>query len=169
METVFGINIEQLAAEQRIMFSPFLMNDDAAYRVYSLSDTWVPNQGLTMHDGGWVLMVTDPNGIDTAGGKHIPAGSMSVYGEYYVEVQNQGGVSEDPIIVHYQSDNFIVPGFYGETAILCDVFHPDWGWGRAQGVSLPFPDVGGANANIRNVWTFTGSDFNRPSHTVWFE
>lgn len=170
-EDTFGINVADLVNQGRVVFAPFMINSDAGYRVYSLSDTWVPASGFYMADGGWILMVIDPNGIEIKGGQLIPAGSMSLYGEYYAVPENQSGKTLDmePIIVHYQSDRFIVPGFYGETPILCDVFHPDWGWGKAQGVGFLFPDGDGMNANTRNVWTFTGNDFSRPSHAVWFE
>ncbi len=170
-EDTFGIDFADLIAQGKILFLPFIMSEDMEYRIYSLSDTWVPASGFYMADGGWVMMVVDPNGIEINGGQLIPAGSMSVYGEYYAIPENQSGknLDRDPIIVHYQSDRFIVPGFYGETPILCDVFHPEWGWGKAQGIALFVPEGNGMNANTRNVWTFTGDDFSRPHHAVWFE
>ena len=167
-ENTFNIDIAELESQGQVLFAPFILSNDMEYRVYSLSDTWVPSSGFQMADGGWLLMVTDPNGIEI-NGEQIPAGSFSVYGEYYAIPENQAGNTSDPIIVHYQSDRFIVTGFYGETPILCDVFHPDWGWGKAQGVSFLLPDIGGMNANTRNVWTFTGDDNSRPYHAVWFE
>lgn len=168
-ENTFGIDVAALESQGKVLFSPFILGSGMQYRVYSLSDTWVPTAGFDMADGGWVLMVTDPNGLTVNGGTNIPAGSMSVYGEYYVMTKDIAGKSQEPIIVHYQSDRFIVFGFYGEMPILCDVFHPEWGWGKAQGVAFLFPDAGGMNANTRNVFTFTGTDYSKPHHAVWFE
>lgn len=168
-ENTFEINIAELESQGKVMFSPFILPNEMQYRVYSLSDTWVPTTGFEMADGGWALMVTDPNGITVNGDILIPAGSMSVYGEYYIMPENIAGKPQPPITVHYQSDRFIVMGFYAEMPILCDVFHPDWGWGKAQGVSFLIPENGGMNANTRNVFTFTGNDYSKPHHAVWFE
>ena len=167
-EQAFGIDVDDLVYQGKLLFSPFILSEDMAYRIYSLSGAWVPTSGFYMADGGWLIMVTDPNGIEVDG-RTIPVGSMAVYGEYYAIPENEGGVEGDPIIVHYQADIFIVPGFYGQTPILCDIFHPEWGWGKAQGIAQLTPDIGGFNANTRNVWTFVGDNFDRESHSVWFE
>lgn len=169
IEDTFKINVAELESQGKVVFTPFILTSDMQYRVYSLSDTWVPSKGFNMADGGWVLMVTDPNGLELNSGQNIPAGSMTVYGEYYIMAENIAGKSQEPIIVHYQSDRFIVLGFYGEMPILCDIYHSDWGWGKAQGVAFLIPDIGGMNANTRNVFTFTGSDHSKPNQAVWFE
>jgi hypothetical protein len=168
-EDTFEIDVAALESQGKVVFSPFILTDDMQYRVFSMSDIWVPSAGFQMADGGWLLMVTDPSGITVNGDTLIPSGSMSVYGEYFIMAENIAGKSQEPVIVHYQSDRFIITGFYGETPILCDVFHPDWGWGKAQGVALMFPEGDGMNANTRNVFTFAGDDHSKPHHAVWFE
>lgn len=162
-EQRFGLNPDEDAG---VMFGPFMFDPRNDYRAYVVSGESVSSSGWVIRDGGWSLAVTAPDGITLGGefeGRHVPAGTMMVYGDYNILALTQGqergnarGAQREPIIIHYQSGDPIIPGPDG-IAFHCELISEDFGHGLAQGVSAPevLPD-GRTQANVRNVLTFPG-------------
>ncbi len=140
------------------------------YRVYSFTGRNVPSQGWVNRDGSFGISV----GNDGSGGQVLhgtfggttgiwaPAGSFLVWGYYNVLVTapGQGGRSietGETIVVHFESQNPIIPDKYSSgTAFVCHLVAP-WGEGLAQGVfQTHISSDGTIQANVRNVWTFPG-------------
>jgi len=150
-ERRFGLNPD---AHSGLMLVDFMVDPRNEYRAYVSSEVAIPSEGWIVRDGGWMLSVTDPDGLDLGGefeGTHVPQGAIFVFGEYNIDVPG-----DEPIIVHYQSGQPIVATASG-MMFLCETYHPEWGWGRAQGISAPVTlEDGRTQANIRNVLTFSG-------------
>ncbi len=150
-EERFGLNPD---TQDGLMLVDFMFDPRNEYRAYVSSEAAIPSEGWVVRDGGWMLSVTDPDGLDLGGefaGTHVPQGAVFVFGDYNIDVP--GG---EPIIIHYQSGQPIVATESG-MLFLCETYHPEWGWGRAQGISAPVTlEDGRTQANVRNVLTFSG-------------
>lgn len=154
---------------------PFGLDPRNGYTAYFVSGENVPQEGWTVRDGGFMAMIgNDGSGGTTLRGswggptgKWVPAGSFVVFGDYNIRVTGPGkgnGNDKDvrkPIIIHYESAEPIIGNPY-QAGILfqCRIFHPQFGTGLAQGISIPKVTVDGRTiANIRNVLTFPGLGF----------
>lgn len=151
-EQRFGFNGE---TDENIEFMPFMFDPRNEYRAYSITGRDVPPEGWVIRDGGWMATVKSPDGIDLGGefeGTHVPEGAFFVFGDYNIDVPDG-----EPIIIHYQSGSAILPSEEG-IAFRCELTHPEWGEGLAQGVMTePQPlDDGRVQANVRNILTFPG-------------
>jgi hypothetical protein len=158
-------------------------NDDRAYIISGMA---VPPEGWVVRDGGFMVNLTEETTLyGTWGGeegKTVPAGSLFVYGDYNIDVSSMDNVSPDnespdnespdnvsptmtptpaePIIIHYQSAEPIVPDMVNNgTTFRCTAIAP-WGEGIAQGISYPqtvtdnMTGINMTQANIRNVQTY---------------
>jgi hypothetical protein len=147
----FGIDP---STHEGVSFMSFMFDPRNEYRAYVVSGREVLPEGWVIRDGGWNMTVTDPEGITLGGefeGKHVPEGTMVVFGDYNIDT---GG---DPIIIHYQSGEPIIPSETGAIYFLCELISEDFGNGLAQGISAPKAlEDGLTQANVRNVLTFPG-------------
>jgi hypothetical protein len=137
----------------------FMLAPERAYRVYTIAGMDVPDDGWEVRDGGWAVMVGDGGATlngewGGADGTQVAAGSMFVFGDYNIDTS----AGQDDILIHYQSSAPIVPTVTGVQAFSCELIHPDWGTGLANGVILPPEDLGDGTIKIavRNVLTFPG-------------
>ncbi len=150
----FGIDVD----DPGVMFISFMLDPRNEYRAYTISGVGVPKSGYIIRDGGYMVSVVDPAGIDLGGdftGTNAPIGTFFVYGDYNIK----RGQNHNNIIIHYQS-LFPVnpPNEHGIGSLICETIHEDWGTGRAQGVfeNVPPLDDGRIHANFRTVLTFSG-------------
>jgi hypothetical protein len=136
------------------------------YRVYSLTGSNVPSEGWVVRDGSFTAAVTQDTVLHgTFGGPAgilVPAGTAVTWGYYNILVTRPGQTGSffdtgDTIIVHFESQNPIIPDKTGSgTGAACHLVAP-WGDGLAQlyFTSITTPD-GFTQADVRNVWTFPG-------------
>ncbi len=76
-----------------------------------------------------------------------------VFGGYNIDAE------EEPILIHYQSGSPILPpAVHGIQVFSCELTHPEWGEGVANGIILPPEDSGdgAVKVAVRNVLTFPG-------------
>jgi hypothetical protein len=150
-KTRFGIDPDN---DDSVMFQSFMVDPRNEYRAYVVADREVPAEGWVVRDGGWSLAVMNPEGLTLGGdfeGVSVPQGSMMVFGDYNIDT------GAEPIIIHYQSGEPIVPQAAGWIAFRCELISEEFGQGLAQGISARVTlENGLVNANIRNVLTFPG-------------
>ena len=146
----FGINPDE---RDDVMFTDFMFDPRNEYRVYAIGGRDVPTEGWVIRDGGWMLAITNPDGVTLGGefdGVTVPQGTMMVFGDYNIDT-----VDGDPIIIHYRSGEPIVPQSAGWIAFRCELHSDEFGYGLAQGISEPVVDENGVvTANVRNILTF---------------
>lgn len=148
---------------------PFASDPRQEYRAYHISGMDAPSEGWVVRDGGFMVFVAsdmelkgewgDPDGDDT--GTWVPGPFFLVYGEYNIDVTGPGESGKhpafvEPLIIHYESAEPIIPEINGGGYFRCSVYHESWGWGLAQGVFREQPEDGGpiVQINTRNVLTF---------------
>ena len=170
--TRFGIDVYAPENAGRLVFMPFMFDPRLEYRAYVVSNMKVPKEGWVVRDGGWVVVVTDPEGYSMGGefsGVKAPAGSMFFYGEYNIEVTKP---KYHNIFNHHNVENIIISYRAGSPAItnqvglmpfgcetslqpLTDNF-PNGTEGLAQGFSeaVLIGNDGLLHINIRNTLTF---------------
>jgi hypothetical protein len=171
-EGVMGRNQEELEAEEAAAdayfeetFGDLYTGDLIAfgvdprneYRAYYVSGMRVPSEGWVVRDGGFSTVLMDDGSF----------AGIAVYGDYNIKVtkQGKGGPQPDPIVIHYQSAEPIVPNADGSLMFLCELSSEsfdDFGGGLAQGISASRTVDGYTVANIRNVLTFPGLGFDAP-------
>ena len=137
--------------------SGFMLDPRQEYRAYTVAGESVPDEGWVIRDGGWRVNITGEDGATLTGtwggdeGTDVPSGSFVVFGDYNIDT------GQEPIIIHYESGSPILPaGTDGITAFSCDLSHPEWGNGQANGTVLSPAehDDGTVQVSIRNVLTF---------------
>jgi len=152
----FGIDVN----DPRVYFTSIQVDPAADYRVMMITGKGNnPGKGYPILEGGFVVVVVDPAGLDLGGefiGTHVPMGAMFAAGGSYVI--KTGGKGKD-IVINYQSRG---PTLFAGTGgiINCEVFHPVWGNGLGWGY-FEFHKLtnGQSSAQIRNVLTFPGLGF----------
>lgn len=161
----FGIDPDAPEFASSTFLFPFQTNRSANYRAYYISDEPVTAEGWEVVDTGWILVVTDPNGLTLGGqfaGFHVPAGAVMLFGEYYLvppsDAPRGRRCAPEPIYMTYEAGCPVVPNEFGDILFRCDVHHPEWGQGMAQGVTAPTRDRddGLQKQNTRNIITFSG-------------
>lgn len=152
----FGLN----AASSDVYFTGFEATPDIKYHVAFSSGDYVPPEGWRVNDGGWILAVVNPAGVDLGGefaGTHVPAGTMFVMGNYKIERKSSGKHKKglEPIVIDYKSRKPILVESDGSFAVSCELYNEHWGEGQAIGATLPiFLNDGRMVYNTRNVLTF---------------
>jgi hypothetical protein len=165
----FGIDLDDPANQGRVQLLDFTLDPRGDYRAYVISDTYVPPSGFFVNDGGWILMVVDPDGYELGGeftGQTVPAGAMVLFGEYQIEVQ-RGNRIVRTIDLSYRSGSFVLFDANGIAHFGCELkrgrldennfydlsVERD---GLAQGYAGALEPVGNGlfKANVRNTLTF---------------
>src|SRR4051812_19912787 len=110
-ETRFGIANPE--ANPDVAFISFYVDPRINYRAYVISGERVPTAGYQVYDGGWIALVTNPNGLTLGGqyaGLHVPFYSVFSFGDYSIEVTKPGnGPQPPPIVIHYQCNDPLIP------------------------------------------------------------
>ena len=158
----FGIDVDDLVASGRINFLPFSIDPRIEYRVYHMAGFRVPAGGWEVRDGGFLVIVVDPEGIELGGefaGERAMAGSSMAIGAYNILTTRPNGQPGEEIVIRYKTPGPSVP-VDGPIGFVCEIEEEAWGSGLAQGFifHVPQPD-GRLRFNIRNVLTFPGPGF----------
>lgn len=155
----FGIDVDDPAYAGRVSFTMFMVNPDFQYRVHALAGEQVVSDGWIIRDGGFQLMVTDPNGVfvkDPALGQiHVPQGAAGFFGNYNILKTDKHGKPNDELIIFYASETPAIPLPNGDFYFKCAMFNEDWGAGVGMGTMnfIPLED-GRIRGNVRNTLTF---------------
>lgn len=148
----FGVDVNSPS----VVFSGFEVTPELNYHALVSSGEEIPREGLSVDDGGWIVIVMDPAGLTLGGefaGVTVPTGTMLVKGTYKVN-RKQSKKSE---IISYQSKKPIIPEADGSFMVSCELFSTKYGEGQAIGAALPVMLTDGRMAtNVRNVLTFPG-------------
>ncbi len=157
--TEYGLNVDELVANGRIEFKDFTFNPDIQYRLYAKSGTRVPSEGWIIRDGGFHIVITDPNGIELGGdhvGKTATTNNMMFFGNYNILVTDRYGYPKRELIINYQSsDPALITPDGSLMTFNCEIIHEKWGVGQAYGTYEFIPqDDGRIQANGRNILTF---------------
>lgn len=147
-ENRFGVGV----SDPKVHFMGYEVLPEVQYRAVVITGENVPASGWPVHDGGWMVVVMDPQGLDLGGefaGNHVPAGTMFVFGNYLISKKNT------PILLSYQSRNPIIRDITGAFEVSCEIFSKKYGNGQAIGGTLPVALPNGQMLiNTRNVITF---------------
>ncbi len=170
----FGIDPTDPVWDGRVMAVPFLADPRVNMRAYSMAGFRIPPAGWTVHDGGWILIVIDPDGIELGGefaGMYVPANTVFSRGKYVIETRPRTGAWQADVVIDYQARAPIpfVPGApaMGNCEVLgATVGGEDLGWGPGHGqpsqLIVPMPS-GEIKTSYRNVVTFgIGSGLGAP-------
>jgi len=136
----FGLDVEDPKYSGRIAIRMMQVDPRFNLHVISASKDQVPKEGWRIDDGGWVMFVTDPEGVELGGelaGVHAPFGSFVVYSEYYINRTKTIGhgryaktIKRKPLILQVRSLQPQIPGVLG---FRCELVHPKYGLGIVQG------------------------------------
>lgn len=173
-ENRFGIDPEAPEWAGRVSAIPFFADPRNEIRAYSMAGTRIHRRGWQVLDGGWLLIVTDPEGVELGGeyeGLHVAANTVFGYGKYLVQARTRHGRFLADIEIDYQARGPIsfVQGFpwVGNCEVIRTKIngHPtQWGLGQAQPsqVVKEFPN-GEVKLSYRNIITFgAGGGFGAP-------
>lgn len=143
----FGIEVNDPA----VTF--FDMSTDPAlnYRAFTAGGHAFPAEGYVVKDGGWGVMVTEPEGYTLGGefeGQHVPQFTMVAKGEYLIDMPNE------PILLDWEAITPGLPSATGMVPIDCALYHAEHGKGLARGFyGINFLEDGSWQMDIRNVLT----------------
>jgi hypothetical protein len=142
-----------------LVFFDFYVDPRIEYRAYVISGERVPPDGFEIHDGGWIAIVTNPDGITLGGafaGRHVPEHTVFSFGDYSIERTRKGkGKQPDPLVIHYRCNHPLVSTFSGGEVFDCDLESDEFGPGIGQGVTTPLIENGVLRPNGRTVLTFS--------------
>jgi hypothetical protein len=155
----FGVDVN----DSNVYFTGFEVMPEIQYRAVVSTDEAVPAAGWPVHDGGWIVVVMNPDGIELGGeyvGRKAPPMTMFVFGNYKIDrmkyrEHDSEHMKKSPVIISYKSTKPIVPESDGSFAVSCELFSEEFGPGQAIGATLPkiLPD-GRMIMNTRNSLTF---------------
>lgn len=157
----FGIDVDDPANAERVDFFSWMADPRWNYRVYTWSGRNVPAEGFEVRDGGWAIMISDPDGYTLAGeldGVHVDAGSMAVFGNYDILTTNPAGGRQEPVVLHYRANSFMEINDIGNLSIDCQMSRDGFAAGQegaAQGLAGVTIDVDGLlHFTSKNIVTF---------------
>lgn len=153
----FGL--ENADSDPDLAFFDFYVDPRIDYRAYVISGYKVPTSGFEVHDGGWIAVVTNPDGITLGGafpGRHVPVNTVFSFGDYNIERTAKGnGPKPAPLVIHYKCNHPLVFTFSGGEVFDCDLESQEFGVGLGQGVTTPLIEDGYLKPNGRTVLTFS--------------
>lgn len=154
----FGLDVDTLVDEGRISFHSLYADPRVGYRLYSLAREKIPSSGWEIREGAYVVFITDPAGIDLGGefsGVSVPTGTAFATGIYNIQKTLPNGRPTGEIIIRFKSAAPMYINADGSFLFQCEIEHPEWGSGLAQGISAGrLLADGRTQFNIRNVLTF---------------
>lgn len=172
--TRFGIDPEDPQWAGRVTAIPFYADPRNDIRAYSMAGTRIHRHGWHVLDGGWLLIVTDPNGIELGGeysGLHVGPNTVFSRGKYLVQARTRHGRFLADIEIDYQARGPIsfVPGlpFVGNCEIIHTTINGEptsWGIGQAQPSQVALEtSTGEVKLSYRNILTWgAGGGFGEP-------
>jgi len=156
----FGLDFSNGDAIAGVTLLGFQLPQLANYRAYTISGESVPSTGWEVRDGGWVAFV-GPGGATLHGtwggsrGRAVPEGAGMAFGDYSINVESPDGPPRAPIVMHYRANEPLLVSFETTPLVDCELTSPDFGPGRAYGISSMRLQPGGQIRQVvRNVLTF---------------
>jgi len=152
----FGVDTDALLAEGRIEWVSFFINPDYEYRVHFATGLSPDKDGWIIRDGGFAILVVDPNGIELGGeftGHRAELLNVLMYGEYSI-LQTHPNHPPKQQIVQYRSSEPARILDDGSMEFRSTVIHPQWGEGGLFGVTSLLPEGDNLRANARAVLTW---------------
>ena len=77
----FGINVDDSIENEKISFVSYMLEPRMEYRAYVISGMIIPHSGFIVRDGGFGIIVTNPEGLtltEEFAGVTAPLGSLMV-------------------------------------------------------------------------------------------
>lgn len=156
----FGIDPEN---DPGILFTAYEVNPKNKIRAHTISGEDVPRRGWVVHDGGFMALVVNPEGMTLGSefdGVHVTPNTAFVFGEYKVmkkrteKVKNKIVKVKDPFVIRYRSKEPLVFSQFG-SGIRCELDNDDFGPGFNGGMFGPVQLGNGyLQPNIKAVLTF---------------
>lgn len=151
----FGIDAFDSA---NILFTGYEVDSRNNLRVLTESGEKVPPEGWKVHDGGFQVIVVNPDGITLGGefeGVHVPANTALVFGEYkIVKEAVKSKKAEQPVVLRYRSKEPLIFSDFG-SVVRCEVSSDKHGPGFTAGlVGTVQGENGVIQANIKTIITF---------------
>ena len=159
----FGIDVDDPVNIDRIIFGDFMNDPRLNYRNYVASGKTVPADGWFFYDGGWFVLVTDPDGFTLDGefvGHRVPQNTFLFFGNYHIVETKKNGKIQNRVNIFYRSATPVAPAFDGPGGFRCELSldgldFPTGVQGQAQGLSgVRQISPTAIKFNIRNVITF---------------
>ena len=153
-----GIDVDSVVMEGRVAFDMFTLNPDFEYRLQIATGMKATSEGWVIRDGGFRLMILDPEGLDLGGefsGHHADQFNAMFFGNYNILATKQNGKPKEEIIVHYKSRQPAIIAADGSMTFRCDMYNEEWGEGLGLGTLTVEPlEDGRMRGNARNVLSF---------------
>jgi hypothetical protein len=149
----FGIDIDDPANAERITFTSYAADPRMRYRIVTMANRVVPQEGWPVSDAAFLLIVADPAGFELGGefaGFTVPAGTTMTYGRYHIDTGDG-----EPLLIDFQSLSPYALDAFGVGAIRCELFSDELGTGEANAAYrlIQKPD-GNLELTASNVLTF---------------
>ena len=150
----FGLDPERLEKDGRAIFSAYLTDPRQKFVAHVFPRECVPSEGFQVRDGGHMLVVTDPEGVELGQefeGQTAPVGTRLVHGLYNIVVT---GPNARVKIMRFTSLTPSAPA-HGMHMLNYEMKSLEWGAGLAQGLtSMETMEDGRMRAVQRTVLTF---------------
>ncbi len=150
-KTRFGIDVNDPANDERVALRSFAVDPRINFRAAMITGSWVEKAGTPVLDGGWILEIIDPKGMELGGeheGVYVSTGSFARLGTLYIEsvlpniVVFKDGEAGSPAyrkdrlpgkrIINYQSRHFSQPPNENGEMAAYEVESPGYGIGMAM-------------------------------------
>jgi hypothetical protein len=150
----FGVDVDDPANAERIVFGPALADPRALYRVVTMAEREVPPEGWPVSDAALLVTIVDPAGFELGGefaGVTAPAGSTMTFGRYHITTDTGEAIEIDfRSLAPYTIDAF------GAAVVRCEVSSALLGEGEGNAMFRLSQGLDGTfSVTIRNVLTFT--------------
>ncbi len=147
-------------SDPNIWFFAYEVDPKNQIRAYTVSADKAPRKGWFVNDGGFMAMVTNPEGLTLGGeseGVHVPAQTAFVFGEYQVmrTIRKRGREVSDPFVIRYRSRDPLQFTQFG-ALIGCELSSDEFGPGVNSGIvgAVQLGD-GYIQPNIKSILTFS--------------
>jgi hypothetical protein len=142
--------VDPISNTEDFYFTGYQIDPRIDYRAYTVSGEAAPAEGWETFDGGYLVVVTNPEGVTLGGeyeGIHIKAGALLVSGEY--KIIRDGG--KEPLVFRYRS---VQPSTDG--LIRCEFENDKYGAGLGGGFNASAVEADGLmHSHVRVVVTFS--------------
>ncbi|WP_089934791.1 hypothetical protein [Candidatus Entotheonella palauensis] len=159
----FGIDVDDPANAGRLHFQRYTLDPRMNYRNYIAAGKQVPAEGWHLYDGGWVVVVIDPNGYTLRGewaGYHTRVNTLIYFGNYHIMETDASGEVVNEVDFFYRAggpmnfDTGFDASFNCELSLDGQDF-PTGVHGVGQGITSTVPVSSTAiRITVRTVLTF---------------
>ena len=164
----FGIDVDDPDNVGRIVFQRWTVDPRMNYRNYVAAGKKVPAGGWFIYDGGWAVVIIDPNGYTLGGewdGYHTQPDTLLFFGNYRIMETNASGRVVNTVDIFYRASGPMNPDTRLEASFRCELSldgqdFPTGVHGQAQGISAVIPiSPTEIKFNVRNLITFGPSTY----------